>query len=118
METKPFNEARFKAIAGNAEAEYCNYMPRSNMGMRKWEIKVRYADGSCKVVVMRDSGLSITGEIIAVNDYKTRKERNREIYRLYHEEGLSQVFLGNLFNISQPSVSLIVNGKSLKENNK
>ena len=86
-------------------------MPRSNMGMRKWEIKARYKDGSCKVVVMRDSGFSIMGEVIAVNDYKTRAERNAEIYRLYHEEGLSQIFLGNLFNISQPSVSLIVNGK-------
>jgi len=111
MEMKPFNEARFKAIAGDAETEYYNYMPRSNMGMRKWEIKARYKDGSCKVVVMRDSGFSITGEVIAVNDYKTRAERNAEIYRLYHEEGLSQIFLGNLFNISQPSVSLIVNGK-------
>lgn len=118
MEQTPFDKRRFEHIAGKCEAEYFNYLPRSRSGMRKWEIKARYSDGTSKIVVMRDSGLSITGEIIAVNDYKTRKERNREIYRLYHEEGLSQVFLGNLFNISQPSVSLIVNGKSLKENNK
>ena len=64
METKPFDKARFKHIAGDGVAEDFNYMPRSNLGMRKWEIKVRYPDGKCKVVVMRDSGFSITGEVI------------------------------------------------------
>lgn len=93
-------------------AEYYNFMPRSNLGMKKWEIKARYADGKCKVVVLRDSGFSVTGMVIDVNDFKTRGERNAEIFRLYHEEGLSQIFLANLFSISQPSVSLIVNGKS------
>lgn len=111
MEVLPFDKARFKHIAGEGVAEDFNYMPRSNLGMRKWEIKVRYPDGRCKVVVMRDSGFSVTGEIIEVNDYQNRKERNDEVYRLYHEQGLSQVFLGKLFNISQPSVSLIVSKK-------
>ena len=60
---------------------------------------------------MRDYGLQVQKDQIKLNPYKTREERNKEILRLYHEEGLSQVFLGNLFNISQPSVSLIVNGK-------
>ncbi len=111
VETKPFDKARFKHIAGDGVAEDFNYMPRSNLGMRKWEIKVRYPDGKCKVVVMRDSGFSITGEVIDVNEFTSREQRNAEIYRLYHEYALSQVFLGKLFNISQPSVSLIVNGK-------
>ena len=35
MEMKPFNEARFKAIAGDAEAEYYNYMPRRQYGHAK-----------------------------------------------------------------------------------
>ena len=112
MEIKPFDKARFKHIAGKGVAEDFNYMPRSNLGMRKWEIKTRYPDGTCKVVVMRDSGFSITGEVIEINEFKTRLQRNEEIYRLYHEHGLSQVFLGKLFNISQPSVSLITSGKS------
>lgn len=60
---------------------------------------------------MRDSGFSITGEVIDVNEFTSREQRNAEIYRLYHEYALSQVFLGKLFSISQPSVSLIVNGK-------
>lgn len=109
MEIKPFDMARFKHIAGEGVAEDINYVPRSNMGMRKWEIKTRYPDGTCKIVVLRDSGFSVTGEVVDVNDYKTRKERNAEINRLYHEHGISQIFLAKAFHISQSSVSVIVN---------
>ena len=49
---------------------------------------------------MRDSGFSITGEVIDVNEFTSREQRNAEIYRLYHEYALSQVFLGKLFSIS------------------
>ncbi len=111
MEQMPFDKRRFEHIAGKCEAEYFNYLPRSNAGMRKWEIKARYEDGICKIVVMRDSGFNITGEVIEVNDFTNREERNGEIYRLYHDEGLSQLFLAKIFNMSQPSVSIIVNKK-------
>ena len=112
MEFKPFNETKFKHVAGEgAVAEFCNYMPRSAFGMRKWEIKARYEDGTCKIVVLRDSGFNISGQIVEVNPFDSLAGRNKEIYRLYHEERLSQIFLANLFNISQPSVSLIVNRK-------
>ena len=53
MEIKPFDMARFKHIAGEGVAEDINYVPRSNMGMRKWEIKTRYPDRTCKIVVLR-----------------------------------------------------------------
>ena len=112
MEMMMFDKARFRHIAGEgAVVETLNFIPRSRLGMRKWEIKVRYPDGVCKVVVMRDSGFSVTGELIDVNEFTDREKRNNEIYRLYSTEGLSQVFLGKLFNVSQPMVSLIVNGK-------
>ena len=111
MEQQSYNEACFKRIAGDGVAEDFNFMPRSNLGMRKWEIKTRYPDGTCKIVVLYDSGFRITGEVIEINEFKTREERNTEIRRLYHEKGLSQVFLGILFHISQPSVSIIVNAK-------
>lgn len=62
-------------------------------------------------MVVRDSGISLSQTEVAVQSFKTRAERNKEIYRLYHEEGLSQVFLANLFNMSQPSISIIVKGK-------
>ena len=68
-------------------------------------------DGKRKIAVVRDYGFEQNTEEIAINRFKTRVERNAEIYRLYHEQGLSQIFLANLFNISQPSVSLIVNRK-------
>lgn len=116
MEQMPFNTEKFKKIAGeNCVAEDVNYMPRSNIGMKKWEIKARYSDGNCKIVVLRENGFRVTGEIIDVNDFNNRDERNKEIYRLYHECGLSQVFLAGLFNISQSSVSLVVNGKQMKK---
>lgn len=80
--------------------------------MGAWELKVLNSDGTRKIVIVRDYGFEVKREQVKIKPFKTREERNKEILRLYHEEGLSQVFLGNLFNISQPSISLIVNGKS------
>ena len=98
-------------FAAGGEVEFENYLPRCRSGMRAWELKIRDADGSRRIVVIRDSGLNVTGTEVAVQPFTNRAERNEEICRLYNECHLSQVFLANLFNISQPSVSLIVNGK-------
>lgn len=98
-------------FAAGGTVEFENYLPRSRSGMRTWELKMRDEDGSRRIVVIRDSGLNVTGTEVAVQPFTNRAERNEEIYRLYHEEGLSQLFLANLFNMSQPSVSLIVNKK-------
>ena len=100
-----------KEICGEAEAEFCLYNPRSKSGIQTWEIKVRNTDNTRKIIVVRDYGYKIDHEEIQINPFKTREERNAEILRLYKEEGISQIFLGNLFNISQPSVSIIVNAK-------
>ena len=98
-------------ICGDAEAEFCLYNPRSKTGIQTWEIKVRNTDNTRKIIVVRDYGYKIDHEEIQIHPFKTREERNTEILRLYKEEGISQNFLGNLFNISQPSVSLIVSRK-------
>lgn len=111
METIPFNEAKFKQIADGYMAEYVNYMPRGKNGLRCWEIKASAQDGTCEIVVLRDYGYKIDGEVIAINSFSDRAGRNEEICRLYNEKNVSQVFLANLFNMSQPSVSLIVNKK-------
>ena len=79
----PFNEAKFKQLAPDCTAEYVNYMPRGKTG----------------------------GEVIEIHPFVNRKERNEEICRLYYEKGVSQLFLANFFNMSQPSVSVIVNKK-------
>ena len=100
-----------KEICGEAEAEFCLYNPRSKSGIQTWEIKVRNTDNTRKIIVVRDYGYKIDHEEIQINPFKTREERNAEILRLYKEEGISQIFLGNLFNISQSSVSIIVNAK-------
>lgn len=107
----PLDEAILKEITGEGTVEYYLYMPRSRTGVRTWELKIRNQDGSRKIVVVRDYGFNISREVIKVKPFKSRAERNAEINRLYHEENLSQIFLANFFNISQPSVSLIVNGK-------
>lgn len=107
----PIDEAALKKVIGDGTVEFCLYLPRNKSGMRTWELKIRNPDGSRNIVVVRDSGFEISCEQVKINSFKNRAERNKEINRLYAKEGLSQVFLGNLFNISQPSVSVIVNGK-------
>ena len=111
----PFSEKLIKKYIGDGDIEYTNYMPRSKNGTRDLEIKAAYDDGTRKIVVLRDYGASIIGREVAVNHYENKfenkEERNAEIYRLYSEENLSQVFLANFFGISQPSVSIIVNKK-------
>lgn len=109
MEKLPYNEIVFKRIAGDCEAEFYNYMPRSSTGMPKWEIKARYKDGMSKVVILQDCGFNSTGRIIKIPVFDTRAERNKVIRTLYHIEGLSQVFLGELFRLSQPAISVIIN---------
>ena len=106
----PMKNVLLKDAVGDGKIEYCLYNPRNN-GIQTWELKVLKTDGTRKVIIVRDYGFQVQKDQIQINPFKTREERNTEINRLYHEEGLSQVFLGNLFNISQPSVSLIVNGK-------
>lgn len=107
------NPKFLKQICGNAETEFCLYNPRSKSGIQTWEIKARNTDNTRKIIVVRDYGYKIDHEEIQINPFKTRAERNAEILRLYKEEGILQIFLGNLFNISQPSISLIVNGKGV-----
>ena len=113
MAKVPFNEAKFKQIAGNCTAEYVNYMPRGKNGMRCWEIKAQKPDGECMIVLLCDYGYKTGGEVIEIHPFVNRKERNEEICRLYNECHLSQVFLANLFNISQPAVSVIIKGCKL-----
>ena len=107
----PLDEKDLKDITGNGTVEYCMFNQRSKSGMPTWELKIKNPDNTRKVVIVRDFGFAIRHEIVEIKTFNTITERNKEILRLYKEEGLSQIFLGNLFNISQPSVSLIVNGK-------
>lgn len=86
---------------------------RSIDAIPKIELALLFADGAKKIYTICDFGYCIKADYIEIRPFKDRKGRNEEIYRLYHQHKLSQVFLGNFFNISQPSVSLIVNNKTV-----
>lgn len=111
--TTPTNldDITLKSVVGDGTIEYFWHNPRSKSGMQTWEVKIKMPDGKRKIMLVRDSGFYIKTKEVKVNSFNSREERNREINRLYRECGLSQMFLSNLFNISQPSVSLIINGK-------
>ena len=103
------DEETLKHIVGDGKIELCLYSKRSKTGMPAWELKIKMPDGRRKIFVVCDYGFEETTKEIVINRFKTLGERNEENRRLYHEQGLSQIFLANLFNVSQPTISLIVN---------
>lgn len=114
----PISEEKLQELAEGGRIEYLNYNPRSKSGMREWEIKICRGDGMRKILVMYDSGFSVTVKQVEITPYDNLLERNREICRLYRDEKISQSFLSKLFNISQPAVSQIVNGRGKADVNK
>lgn len=108
----PLDETIEKSLSLQGEIEFCLYTPRNKTGIQTWELKLKTDTGKRKIIVVRDRGFEIIREEVAIRPFKTRAERNAEIVRLYKEQGLSQLFLANLFNISQPSISMIVSGKA------
>lgn len=80
----------------------------SNMVSKIAELSVIYPDMHRKVFALYDYGYCIKFEEITINEFMDKDSRNREIGRLYHEAHLSQSFIGRLFKISQPTVSIIL----------
>lgn len=80
----------------------------SNLVSKVAELSIIYPDMYRKVFVLYDYGHCIKFEEIVINEFIDKDSRDKEICRLYNEAGLSQVFIGYLFKISQPSVSLIL----------
>lgn len=115
MEIKeiPFNQKMLKKAVGEDEIEYYNVNQRDENGGRALELKITDNEGKRKVVVLADRGFCIEKREIELKPFSGREERNMEIWRLYNEGHLTQVFLANLFCITQPSVSLII--KQMKE---
>ena len=72
------------------------------------ELKITCADGTRRVVVLTDRGFCVDTREVKLHPFYSKDERNAEIYRLYKDEHLTQVFLADLFSITQPSVSLII----------
>lgn len=112
MKSLSYNEEKFNQVAPGCRAEYINYMPRGREGIRCWEIKAQTPEDDYIIVVLKDYGYTLKGEAITITPFTNREGRNEELSRLYSEKGLSQTFLANLFNMSQPAVSLIINNKN------
>ena len=103
-----FNQTMLKKAVGKDEVESYNINLRNEGGGRALELKITCADGTRRVVVLTDRGFCIDKREVKLNPFYGKEQRNAEIYRLYRDEHLTQVFLADLFSITQPSVSLII----------
>lgn len=113
IEALPFN---IKEILSKNEIVFFYIMTRNVYPGKISEIcLINKTNLTRSILLIKDNFLKITAEVIALNEIKTRQERNEEINRLYYRNGLSQVFLSEFFKISQPSISLIT--KKGRENN-
>ena len=110
----PFNQNMVQKAVGDAEIEFYNINLRVGTGGKALELKITDKDGKRRVVVLNDRGFCIDSRDVELRPFYSKEERNKEIWRLYNEEHLTQVFLANLFSLTQPSVSLIVNAKQNK----
>lgn len=114
IEALPFN---IKEILSKNEIVFFYIMTRNVYPGKISEIcLINKTNLTRSILFIKDNFLKITAEVIALNEIKTRQERNEEINRLYYRNGLSQVFLSEFFKISQPSISLITK-KGRKNNN-
>ena len=69
QENTGLDEIVLEKFAAGGTVEFENYLPRSRSGMRTWELKIRDEDGSRRIVVIRDSGLNVTGTEVAVQPF-------------------------------------------------
>ena len=92
------------------------YNPRSRNGIVNWELKIKLPNNKYKFIVIEDSVDGINIKEISVKKFVDKEERDKEIYTLYTTQWLSQLFLSEIFKLSQPSISLIL--KRQNENEK
>ena len=104
----PINQMILKKAIGDDELESYNINLRNEGGGRALELKITCSDGTRRVVVLTDRGFCVDTREVKLHPFYGKDERNAEIYRLYKDEHLTQVFLADLFSITQPSVSLII----------
>lgn len=76
QENTGLDKTVLEKFAAGGTVEFENYLPHSKSGMRTWELKIRDEDGNCRIVVIRDSGLNVTGTEVAVRPFTNRAERN------------------------------------------
>lgn len=97
-------------ILDSGKIEFICISRRSNIIGKVAEICVVFpnVDVYRKIYVLYDYGYCMKFKEISLKEFDTCDGRNAEIKRLNKEEGLTQVFIGRFFKLSQPSISLIL----------
>lgn len=93
----------------HGKVDFLHVVNNPRYGIKTTELKIFYSNGERRLFVVRDFAYRVEVEKIFINTYQNRAARNAEICRLYNEKFLSQNFIANIFNLSQPSISLIIN---------
>lgn len=77
--------------------------------IKKLELQVYNPEGYRKFFILKDKGYMVDRREVIIRPFNSKAERNKEIYRLYKEEKMTQEFIGKIFGLSQPTISVIVN---------
>ncbi|EOU1649762.1 hypothetical protein [Clostridium perfringens] len=78
-------------------------------GYKKLELQIQYSNNYSSFFIITDNGNIIDKREITIRPFSNKKERNKEIKRLFFKEGMTQVFIGKVFRLSQSTISGIVN---------
>ena len=105
-----FSEKDITDAIGQCEISEYN-VSRSCNGLDVLEIGVIDMYKNRHIIVLRNMGSKISKEKIYVDIIDSRKTRNRVIKELHTEHNLTQQFLAKYFNLSQSTISIIVNNK-------
>ena len=65
-------------------------------------------DGHRRFFVLKDKGYMIERREIRIYPFESKLERNKESFRLYKKEKMTQEFIGKIFGLKQPTIAGIV----------
>lgn len=104
----PFNQNELQRIVKGGIVENFN-LSRTHKGYKKLELKIYYPTGHRKFFMLIDKGCIIDRREIIIHPFDDKKTRDKEIRRLYIEEKMTQSFIANIFGLTQPTISGIIN---------
>ena len=103
----PFNQSEIQRVVGNGQIENFS-VSTTKKGYRKLELQVYDPDGHRSFFVLKDKGYMIERREIQIYPFESKLERNKEIFRLYKKEKMTQEFIGKIFGLKQPTIAGIV----------
>ena len=102
-----FTETYIRHMLDDAELINYNLMKRGRDGLQTLEMQILDQNAHKSIIVLHDHGSCVEKRVIRIGVIRSRCDRNKEIQRLYWDEGLSQAFLADIFGLAQSSISLI-----------